>query len=70
VINCIAAVCERGDAGPGTAEGLGQRSARMVETPDYARANPGYDGLLKRFRGFRGRLPADFKFDRDAANGR
>jgi antitoxin MazE len=25
---------------------------------------------LKRLRAFRGRLPADFKFDRDEANGR
>lgn len=26
------------------------------------------DALLKRLRAFRGRLPADFKFDRDDAN--
>ena len=26
------------------------------------------DALLKRLRAFRGRLPADFKFDRDEAN--
>jgi antitoxin MazE len=31
---------------------------------------PGRDGLLKRLRAFRGRLPADFKFDRDEANAR
>lgn len=31
---------------------------------------PGRDELLKRLRGFRGRLPADFKFDRDEANAR
>ena len=31
---------------------------------------PGRDALLKRLRAFRGRLPADFKFDRDDANGR
>ena len=31
---------------------------------------PGREDLLKRLRGFRGRLPADFKFDRDEANGR
>jgi antitoxin MazE len=31
---------------------------------------PGRKDLLKRLRGFRGRLPADFKFDRDEANGR
>ena len=29
---------------------------------------PGRDELLKRLRAFRGRLPADFKFDRDEAN--
>jgi antitoxin MazE len=31
---------------------------------------PGREDLLKRLRAFRGRLPADFKFDRDDANGR
>lgn len=31
---------------------------------------PGRDALLKRLRAFRGRLPADFKFDRDDANAR
>ena len=31
---------------------------------------PGRDELLARLRAFRGRLPADFKFDRDEANGR
>jgi antitoxin MazE len=31
---------------------------------------PGRDELLKRLRAFRGRLPADFKFDRDGANAR
>jgi antitoxin MazE len=30
----------------------------------------GRDELLRRLRGFRGRLPADFKFDRDEANAR
>jgi antitoxin MazE len=29
---------------------------------------PGRADLLKRLRAFRGRLPADFKFDRDEAN--
>jgi hypothetical protein len=29
---------------------------------------PGREELLKRLRAFRGRLPADFKFDRDQAN--
>ena len=31
---------------------------------------PGRDELLQRLRAFRGRLPPDFKFDRDEANGR
>lgn len=31
---------------------------------------PGREELLERLRSFRGRLPADFKFDRAEANGR
>ena len=31
---------------------------------------PSREALLKRLRAFRGRLPADFKFDRDEANAR
>jgi antitoxin MazE len=31
---------------------------------------PSRSDLLKRLRAFRGKLPADFKFDRDEANGR
>lgn len=31
---------------------------------------PGREELLRRLRQFRGRLPADFKFDRDEANAR
>lgn len=31
---------------------------------------PGHAELLTRLRAFRGRLPADFKFDRDEANAR
>ncbi len=31
---------------------------------------PGRQELLKRLRAFRGRLPEDFKFDRDEANAR
>jgi antitoxin MazE len=31
---------------------------------------PGRDQLLQRLRAFRGRLPADFRFDRDEANAR
>lgn len=30
----------------------------------------GRDELLERLKAFEGRLPADFKFDRDEANGR
>ncbi|MFO1155140.1 MAG: AbrB/MazE/SpoVT family DNA-binding domain-containing protein [Rhodospirillales bacterium] len=31
---------------------------------------PGREELLRRLHAFRGRLPADFKFDRDEANAR
>jgi antitoxin MazE len=31
---------------------------------------PGREDLLKRLRAFSGRIPADFKFDRDEANAR
>ncbi len=31
---------------------------------------PGREDLLKRLHAFRGRLPADFRFDRDEANAR
>lgn len=31
---------------------------------------PGREELLKRLRAFRGRLPADFRFDRDDVNAR
>jgi len=31
---------------------------------------PGREELLKRLRAFRGRLPVDFKFDREEANAR
>ncbi len=31
---------------------------------------PGRAELLKRLRAFRGRLPTDFRFDREEANGR
>lgn len=31
---------------------------------------PGREALLERLRAFRGRLPADFRFDRDEANAR
>jgi antitoxin MazE len=34
------------------------------------RKKPGKDDILRRLRQFRGKLPADFKFDRDDANAR
>ncbi|MQT88059.1 AbrB/MazE/SpoVT family DNA-binding domain-containing protein [Pseudomonas nabeulensis] len=34
------------------------------------RKKPGADTLLERLRAFRGKLPADFKFSCDEANGR
>lgn len=34
------------------------------------RKKPGTEALLGRLRAFRGRLPEDFKFDRDEANAR
>ena len=36
---------------------------------DVAR-KPSREALLERLRAFRGRLPADFKFDREEENGR
>lgn len=41
----------------------GVREFSIARKPDRA-------SLLKRLRAFRGRLPADFKFDRDEANAR
>ena len=34
------------------------------------RKKPGKEAVLARLRQFRGKLPADFKFDRDDANAR
>jgi antitoxin MazE len=34
------------------------------------RKKPGKDAILRRLRQFRGKLPIDFKFDRDDANAR
>ncbi|KAB7770438.1 AbrB/MazE/SpoVT family DNA-binding domain-containing protein [Xanthomonas sontii] len=34
------------------------------------RKKPGPEAMLERLRSFRGKLPADFKFNRDEANGR
>ncbi len=41
----------------------GEREFAIARKPSRA-------DLLERLRAFRGRLPADFKFDRDEANGR
>jgi antitoxin MazE len=41
----------------------------LKDGDDVAR-KPGREELLKRLRAFRGRLPPDFKFDRDEANPR
>lgn len=40
--------------------------ARQIEVG----RKPGRDEWLRRLRAFRGRLPADFKFDREEANAR
>ena len=43
----------------------------MLDAREFSVARkPGRNELLKRLRAFRGRLPADFKFDREEANGR
>jgi antitoxin MazE len=43
----------------------------VAEAREFAVARkPGRRELLKRLRTFRGRLPEDFKFDRDEANAR
>ena len=41
----------------------GERSMTVARKPDR-------EGLIERLRAFRGRLPDDFKFDRDEANAR
>jgi len=41
----------------------GARSIAVARKPDR-------EALIARLRSFRGRLPDDFKFDRDEANGR
>jgi antitoxin MazE len=57
-------------------DALGLKEGDEVEIHVAGRKNfgvarkPGRDELLKRLRAFRGRLPADFKFDRDEANAR
>jgi antitoxin MazE len=44
---------------------------RVLDTHEFAIARkPERAELLTRLRAFRGRLPADFKFDRDTANER
>ena len=43
----------------------------VTDTREFAVARkPGRAELLKRLRAFRGRLPPDFKFDREEANAR
>ncbi len=43
----------------------------VADAREFAVARkPGRADLLKRLRAFRGRLPADFKFDREEANAR
>jgi antitoxin MazE len=57
-------------------EALGLREGddvqvHVLDTRDFSISRkPGRDELLKRLRDFRGRLPADFKFDREDANAR
>ena len=41
----------------------GPRDLQLVAKPDL-------DAMFERLKQFRGRLPADFKFDRDEANSR
>ena len=44
---------------------------RIADAREFAVSRkPSRADLLKRLRAFRGRLPADFKFDRDEANAR
>ena len=43
----------------------------IVDEREFAVSRkPGREELLERLRAFRGRLPADFKFDREEANAR
>ena len=57
-------------------EALGLREGddvqvHVLDTRDFAISRkPSRDELLKRLRDFRGRLSADFKFDREGANAR
>ncbi len=44
---------------------------RIADAREFEVARkPSREALLQRLRAFRGRLPADFKFDREEANGR
>lgn len=57
-------------------DALGLREGDDIELHvDDARSmriarKPGRAELIERLRAYRGRLPADFRFDRDEANGR
>jgi antitoxin MazE len=43
----------------------------VVDAREFAVARkPGREDLLQRLRAYRGRLPTDFKFDRDEVNAR
>ena len=57
---------------------FGVNAPRTLATPSTGstaaavalKKKPGADALLERLRAFRGRLPADFHFDRDESNTR
>jgi antitoxin MazE len=57
-------------------EALGLREGDEIEVVIadarvfQVRKKPGKEAILARLRQFRGKLPADFKFDRDDANAR
>jgi antitoxin MazE len=46
-------------------------NVHVVDSRDFGISRkPGREELLKRLRAFRGRLPADFRFDREEAHAR
>jgi len=65
-IRIPASVAEALDLKPGD-----EVQVRVAGERDFALSRkPGREELLARLRAFRGRLPADFVFDRDEANER
>ena len=55
----------------GLKEGDDIRNSLVADARTFGVARkPGQQALLKQLRAFRGRLPADFRFDREAANPR